>query len=158
VDSRNVILSAAAETTAGRAFFSKALSFIGPRLRLHDRRIAYLMTSISGPQSALWPGGWLAENERRLAVSGNVAANQCVGRFSAAHPCSATLSSRTSRDPRSTGALLKSREIAREDLVCRLARERLPLSAMQKPKPGRSGTDIGSATSLSARRPPTMQV
>jgi hypothetical protein len=79
VDSSNVILSAAADTTAGRTFLSKALSFIAPWLRLHDRRIACLVTSIFGPQCASWPSGWLAENEGRLAVSENVAANQCVG-------------------------------------------------------------------------------
>jgi hypothetical protein len=45
--------------------------------------LSLLMTSISGLQCALWPSGWLAENEGRLAVSENVAANQCVGRLSA---------------------------------------------------------------------------
>jgi len=45
-----------------------------------------LVASIFGLQCVLWPSGWLAENERRPVVSENVAANQCVGWLSAAHP------------------------------------------------------------------------
>ncbi len=52
----------------------------------HPQILAPGFTSHDGLQCVLWPSGWLAENERRPVVSENVAANQCVGWLSAAHP------------------------------------------------------------------------
>jgi hypothetical protein len=92
--------------------------------------LSLLMTSVAGPQCALWPSGWLAENETRLAVSENAATNQCVGWLSAAHPVLGKTTPRISCALDLQGHILKIRPRR-----SKLAREYLQLSAMQKPNP-----------------------